>query len=77
MIGLLVFKRQITFRKQYSKSKIQNITENLTAYLALYVLEVVDSVVGASTSVAGHTNSCTASDVVGNLKTALNLFASR
>ena len=67
MIGLLVFKRQITFRKQYSKSKIQNITENLTAYLALYVLEVVDSVDGSSAAVAGHTDSSATSDVVRDL----------
>ena len=36
-------------------------------YLALYVLEVVDSIDGAGTTIAGHTHSSTASNIVGNL----------
>ena len=36
-------------------------------HLALYVLEVVDSVDGARAPVAGHTHSGAASNVVGNL----------
>ena len=39
----------------------------LNAHLALYVLEVVDSVDGSSAAVAGHTDSSATSDVVRDL----------
>ena len=40
---------------------------HLKAHLALYVLEVVDSVDGSSAAVAGHTDSSATSDVVRDL----------
>ena len=45
----------------------QSMATHLKAHLALYVLEVVDSVDGARATVAGHTHSSPASNVVGNL----------
>ena len=45
----------------------QSMATHLKAHLALYVLEVVDSVDGSSTAVAGHTNSSATSDVIRDL----------
>ena len=70
IIGLLFFKRQIIlFENEAQQTKLR------TVYLALYVLKVVDSVDGARTSVAGHANSRTPSNVVRNL--SRDQFSSR